>query len=255
MLQSAPQPVSLLPKEHGAYAMLLIPLVTSLLTGGLTLIGIAIAVAVVAGFLAHEPMLVARGHRGQRAQTGTPNARKQLFLWLLLAMVTGSVVFYLGATQVRIAWAICLIFAVVSFGMSAAGLHRKTAVHLWGMIGLSLPCISILLAGGESVGQALSFWGVWILGFAATTLGVRGMMANQKNRSRQLHLLALTILTLAIGIGSARGCMWPLATLPMIGVSWYLLISPPPLKQLKRVGWVMVIGTLTTAFLIVARAS
>ncbi len=253
MIQTVTQPTSLLPKEHGAYAMLLIPIATALLRSGPTMVGTCVAVAAVAGFLAHEPMLVARGHRGQRAQTGAPHAGQRFLLWLLLALVAGGAAFGFGNIHVRFSLGICFLFAVVNFGLSAAGYHRKTAVHLWGMLGLSLPCISILLAGGESVAQALSFWGVWIAGFMATMLGVRGMLANQKHQPRQLHMFAMAALTVLIGVGASLGCIWSLATLPMIGVNWYLLISPPHLKQLKRVGWVMVAGAVTTALLTIVQ--
>ena len=57
---------NLKPKEHGAYAILAIPIVTAILVTGPTVVGLCVAVASLAGFLAHEPLLVALGHRGAR---------------------------------------------------------------------------------------------------------------------------------------------------------------------------------------------
>lgn len=66
--QSPPSPAvrgaHLKPKEHGAYAILAIPLVTGLVAAGPTLVGGCIAAAAFTGFLAHEPLLVTLGHRG-----------------------------------------------------------------------------------------------------------------------------------------------------------------------------------------------
>ena len=74
------------PKEHGAYAILGIPIVTALLVAGPQVAGVCVAIAAVAGFLAHEPMLVAVGHRGARAQRATPAARRRLALLLGLTV-------------------------------------------------------------------------------------------------------------------------------------------------------------------------
>jgi YwiC-like protein len=51
---SRAEPVAnLSPKEHGAYAILAIPIVTAIFITGLTLVGLCVAIASIAGFLAH----------------------------------------------------------------------------------------------------------------------------------------------------------------------------------------------------------
>lgn len=245
------RPAKLFPKEHGAYAMLAIPLVTALIAGGLSFTGICIAITAVAGFFAHEPLLVASGYRGYRIQQSTPQAKRWLFGLLSLACLAGCIAFATGSLQVRVTLAIFMLVSVLSLMFSVAGLHRKTIVHLWGMLGLSLPCLPILLAGDTALGTALSFWAVWLTGFAATTCAVRGMMAKQKHHSRRLHLCSLAFLSGLIATGVFDHTLWLLVTLPMLAVSWYLLLWSPPLKHLNRVGWTMVGGTLSTAVLAV----
>lgn len=245
------RPTNLYPKEHGAYAMLAIPLLTALITSGLTVAGVCIGAAAVAGFLAHEPLLIALGHRGQRAQQSTPQARWRLISLLAIAWFAGSTALLMGGFSLQVALTICFAFAAISFAMSIAGWHRKSAVHLWGMLGLSMPCIPILMAGDSATPTAMTFWAVWLLGFGATTIGVRGMLANQKRKPIWLHVLTLSGLTISIAVGIAMNVSWMLVTLPMIGVSWYLLISLPPIKQLKQVGWTMVVGTMSTAIMTV----
>ena len=61
-------PNFLVPREHGAYGQLAFPLITSFLVAGVSTVSLLIAASVVAGFLAHEPLLVLVGRRGARAQ-------------------------------------------------------------------------------------------------------------------------------------------------------------------------------------------
>jgi len=60
--------MSLLPKEHGAYGQLALPLVTSFAVAGVSTPAVLLGLAVVSGFLAHEPVVVLLGRRGARAK-------------------------------------------------------------------------------------------------------------------------------------------------------------------------------------------
>jgi hypothetical protein len=48
----------MLPKEHGAYGQIAFPILTAFLVSGVSVAGLLIAAAVVAGFLAHEPAAI-----------------------------------------------------------------------------------------------------------------------------------------------------------------------------------------------------
>lgn len=239
------------PKEHGAYAILGIPIVTSLLISGLTISGGCVAIAAVAGFLAHEPLLVAWGRRGRRAQQSTPAARKRLSVLLPMISMAGTVALVLGSPQERWALLACLAFALFSFSIAKLGWHRTLAGQLAGVAGLTVPCVPILLAGGMETSQAITVWAVWLIAFVATTLGVRSVIAAQKRQPRYLHLLILTALTLPVTAGLLLDTSWAMAVVPMMLLSWYLLIAPPNAKYLKRVGWASVAITLVTAGLMI----
>jgi hypothetical protein len=58
----------MLPKEHGAYGQMAMPLVTSLVVAGASAPGLLLATAVVIAFLMHEPLVVLLGRRGGRAK-------------------------------------------------------------------------------------------------------------------------------------------------------------------------------------------
>ncbi len=239
----------LYPKEHGAYAMLAIPLIAAMLTTGFTVNGIFIAVATITGFLAHEPLLILCGHRGNHARRVAPQATTHLIILSVLTCFFGLAALLMGTVSSRWVLIVCFSFAATSYAMSVAGWHRRTGVHLWGILGLSMPCVPILMAGDASLPHALTFWAVWLVGFAATTLGVRGMMSNQKHKSRRLHILMLSGLTLLIAMGAMNNTTWTLVTLPMVAYSWYLLIAPPPLKKIRQSGWMMVIAAMSTALM------
>lgn len=239
--------VRLRPKEHGAYAVVAIPMIAALLVVGPTVAGIGIAVATVAGFMAHEPLLLLWGHRGRRAQQFSSRACSRAALLLMVMTLGGTLAFASGSAAVRIALVACLGVAVTTFGVAIGGQHRALAAELWATAGLSLPSAAMLLAGGASVPLASESWAVWLLGFSATTVSVRSVIAAQKRQSRKVHdaILIPAILLVCGGILSGGG--WLLATLPMLIASGYLRLWPPPAKYLRRVGWSLVASTLATA--------
>lgn len=235
------------PKEHGAYAILGIPLIMALLIAGPTLTGVCVAIAAAAGFLAHEPLLVAWGLRGGRAQRNTPAAKRRLVWLLSVSVICGSAAMVLGSTAVRVSLLGCFVLAVVGFALALAGRHRSLQGQLWGVVGLSATCLPILFAGGIPTVRTLDIWLVWLLGFSATTLAVRGVIAAQKRQPRSIHWAIIGLLNgalLALALGSHARV---LVVLPMLVMSAYLLAWPPPAKRLMRVGWSTLCVTLVTA--------
>lgn len=242
--------MSLKPKEHGAYAIVVIPMLTALAASNVSLVGIAVIVAALAGFFAHEPLLVALGHRGGRVQREAPNARLRTTYLLMLSFAAGAMSMWCGTADVRASLVGCFLFAIASFALAISRQHRTLGGQLFGVVALSVPSVPILLAGGMSVQQSLVVWGVWLLGFVSTTLAVRGVIAAQKKQPRALLFSGVGLSSLAIA-GAVWGGIWlPLATLPMVAASWLLMMWPPPARYLKRVGWTLVAATLATAALI-----
>ncbi len=248
--RNASPTVSLKPKEHGAYAIVMIPILTALVTSDASIVGAAVVVASIAGFCAHEPLLVALGHRGRRVRRDAPVARSRATGLLLLSVLAGTTAMWFGTPGVRISLVGCLLLAIASLTLAVARQHRTLGGQLFGVAGLSVPCVPILIAGGLSVPQTLLVWSVWLLGFVSTTLAVRGVIAAQKRQPRALHWSGLGLTTVAIAGAVWAGIWLPLASLPMIAASWLLMLWPPPAKYLKRVGWTLVVGTITTAAIV-----
>ncbi|MGB7343569.1 MAG: YwiC-like family protein [Pirellulaceae bacterium] len=235
------------PKEHGAYAILGIPIVTSLLIAGISVPGVCVAIASATGFLAHEPLLVAWGHRGSRAQRTTPAAMQRLSTLIAITIASGSVALVTGSIPVRLALLGCLVLATSSFALAVAGNHRTLGGQLWGIVGLSVPCVPILLAGEIPTPQTMEIWITWLIGFTATTMAVRGVIAAQKRNARTIHWFTISTLSLLVIVLTFLQYRFGIVTLPMLVMSFILMIWPPPAKHLKRVGWTLVVGTVATA--------
>jgi hypothetical protein len=147
------QPNRLQPKEHGAYAILALPTASSLWLGGFPAVAWLIAAASLAGFLAHEPLLVASGKRGGRAQQATPGAIRRLLVLLALAVVAGLAALAWASPPVRWSLLGCLALAGVTFAFSLTGRHRSFGGQLLGVVSLSAPCVPMLLAGARPDGR------------------------------------------------------------------------------------------------------
>ncbi len=239
------------PKEHGAYAIIGVPIVTALILSGFTWVGISVSLAAVCGFLAHEPMLVRLGHRGGRAQKSSPQATKRLSILTLLLLISGGIAMAAGSMQVRYALLGCGLLATTSFVLAYRGAHRSFPGQLWGVIGLSAPCVPILLSGSDSSTQGWVVWFAWLIGFLSTTVAVRAVIAAQKQQSTNQHWMILVTLTGLLTALALNGQVIYLTVVPMVLLSWYLLVFPPPARHLKRVGWTLVAGTILSAILMI----
>lgn len=240
------------PKEHGAYAILLIPMVTSFLSWGITTSGVCVALAAFAGFMAHEPLLVMIGNRGARAQRNAPSAWERCSLLVVVALLLGSYALVQANGPARIGLVACLLLAVVGFVIAVRGKHRTYAGQLLGVASLSAPSLAISLLAGAAWQTSVSTWCTWLLGFAATTSGVRSVIAAQKQKPRFVYLAAMVVLTTAAILLLLPLKLSPLSCLPMVLAGWYLHFCPPPVRQIRRVGWTLVGVTLFTAILQVA---
>ena len=70
----------MIPREHGAYAELLFPIVTVFLGGSPTTSTWLLAVGAIACFLANEPLLVLVGQRGNRTKREESDRAKRALL-------------------------------------------------------------------------------------------------------------------------------------------------------------------------------
>jgi len=250
---------SLAPREHGAYGQLGVPLVSGLALGRANVAGFCLALAAVAAFLAHEPVLVLLGQRGKKAreQDGARAARRLLFLGGA-AVVLGLVGFFLTSNQVRLAVAppLLLAAAVVWF------VWRKQEKTAWGEIvaaaALSGAAFPVVMAGGVEMERAALVWCVWTVAFTVATLAVRAVIARAKKLGRGPLVLSLAA---SITTGAVASLLFlfgrvtfavPLALAPFVVLGVGVCVTPVSTKQLRRVGWTLIGASVLTLIILVA---
>jgi hypothetical protein len=250
-----PRRRSLFPREHGAYAEVLFPLLTVLLLGRVSLAGALLGVGIVAAFLLHEPILVLLGRRGSQAQQNQGHrARQRVFLLAAVAVVCAAWGLWLAGPEVRWAGAFLLPPVVLLGGLVAFKRHKTWFGE--GLVALVLSCaaIPVALAGGVGVWGAWAIAGTWTTVFLVGTATVHAIFARSRTGSRRtavgviaVDLLLMAVATTLVVNGSPR---WMLAPVPAALVSACILgvdLSP---KRLMVLGWTLVSSNLITLMIL-----
>lgn len=234
-------PVRLNPREHGAYAILGVPLATALFIVGLTPATVAVSLAAVISFLAHEPLLIVTGARGNRVKRSATVAARALWIRLSLVAVCGGIAFWLSDDTTRLGLIACLLIAVIECSLSARGRNRTLAAQSLGIAGMTLPCAVVLLAGGVNAVPAVQFFLIWYFGRLLTTVAVRTTIRRHKAsatiQSMRSHdavsIVALVVCSFGVLFGSS---LW-LVTVPMVASGALLRLTMPRPRRLKTIGW------------------
>jgi hypothetical protein len=253
----------MLPKEHGAYGQLVFPLVTAFAVTGAARPSVLIAVAVVALFLAHEPLMVLRGHRGRREQaTRTGRTYTAWMLCISVAAVTG--VLALDAMPPDVRWTF-LVPAVPALGLLMAIVRNREktlAGESGGAIAFSAAAVPVCAAGGNltaGIVIGIAYALLFVLGTLAVrviVLRTRGGGNPQAEHRTRVAALSLAVFGTAAVVGGATDGVLPwiavAAVLPGVLFASGLAAFPPSAAKLKRVGWSLVAVTAATAILLVA---
>jgi hypothetical protein len=254
----------MLPREHGAYGQLLLPLGTALVISGFHRSAILTAIAALAAFVAHEPLVVLLGGRGGRARR---EQRRTAIRWLTvsggIAIVAGSAAIAAAPPDLRGLFAWPLVPAAVLALLLATGREKSTAgeiVSAMAFASISIP-IGAVAASSPPLGAfivAFTFASLFIV----STLAVRIVILTTRGggnphavRVARLQFAA-AIAVIAAGIplvalAEFRTAVAALAILPGVAVSTVLAVRPPPARRLRTVGWTLL---STSAFLAVTLA-
>lgn len=228
---------SLLPREHGAWAELILPLVAALAMARPTPAALAFACSACAAFLAHEPWLVLRGQRGSRArrEDGERAARRLLTLMAVCGLTGGIALALTGVVGIEA--------SLLPLGLSIALgvlVHRGQERTLLGetvaaaaLASLALP---VAIADGVSPVRALAAVAVWTAVFGLGTAVVRGLVAGAGQR--------LALLPTAVFLGSAvlylsgTIALAPfVAVIPMCLLTGGVALARVRPQRLRPVGW------------------
>ena len=260
------RPRALVPREHGAYGQLLVPLACALLLAIVSspaanelAAAAMLAAAFIAAFFAHEPLLVLLGHRGTRALADdSPRARVLLRNLLVAAAALAAGGAWLAVAEAR--WAVA-IPAALGAGTALAAAKRvikTTAGELLAAAALSSTAVPVVLAAGGTWAAALALWLVFLAGFVDATLVVRalvgrlGGMASPRGSRVAAALVALSLAAVTALVLSGRVAPLLASAVAPVGlVSLGVALLAPAPRHLRTVGWLTAAATLVTGGLLV----
>lgn len=246
----------MVPREHGAYGQLILPLLTAIAIGRPSAPALGLAICACASFVAHEPLLVLIGARGGRVRR---EERRRAIRWLMasasIAAVSGAAaVVMLPAARwtllVPVALAACAAF------LMASGRERTTSGEIVAASTLASLSLPVAVASGATTEAALTCAAVFSAGFAAATLGVRAIIARQRRcgSARVAAIGAIAALAAIVQLLAIGGIVLPAApwaAAPVCAVALALALAVPPPRYLRLIGWALVAATTLTAIILV----
>lgn len=258
--------MSLLPKEHGAYGQVSLPLLTAFLLAGVSAPGLLVATATVAGFLAHEPAAVLLGLRGPRArrEAGT-EALRWLGICLAAGTAAGVAAFLMLPSSARWSLAIPLAPAVLLAVTTARGQDKSWPAQVAAALAFSGVAVPVSMAAGATVRTGLAVMIPFALLFVCSTLAVRVVIlrvrgggdprAAAATRTAAVVLVAAAVAVLA---AAAAAAVLPasvgLASAPGLLTAAVVALRPPSPAHLHRLGWTLVAVSVATGALVFALA-
>ena len=238
------------PREHGAWAQLLMPLAAALLCGRATTDSLLLALAALSLFVAHEPLLVLRGQRGKRALgTDAPAAHRHFLQRLGLALPCGLWVIAHQPRSLLPSLGVVALLGAAPVVLALLGRSKALAVPWLASTALAALAWPVALTAGMGHEAALLLATTWATGFSLMTTSVHACKA------RALSQPSLTA-WVTVSVGTAGGALlgallcepWqPLA--PMALAAIVLTLLPVRLRFMSRVGWLLAAASLATLLL------
>jgi hypothetical protein len=255
--------MALYPKEHGAYGQMAFPLLTSWLVTGVNGASLVFSVAILAGFLAHEPMLVVLGFRGARARR---DERRAAIWWLVLLTavlaVCGAITLRWMPPSRRILLVLPLVPAAYLFWAAASGKGKTLSAELAVAIAFSLAAVPLCALGGRSPVAGVAVAVAFGSNFVLATLAVRVIILRVRGGGDPLQvavtrravfvLAGIIVASVALAVAAGVMPLRPLlSTMPGIVVATWIAASPPPPARLRAVGWTLVGTSAVIALMLI----
>ncbi|MFZ1864199.1 MAG: YwiC-like family protein [Polyangiales bacterium] len=255
----------MVPREHGAYAELLFPIATVLLGGLPTAPTWLLAVAVVASFLANEPLLVLLGERGSRAKRrASDRAKRALLIFVLLALCAGIAGFVLSPRGVRIAIGLPLLLGGGLVLTAVQGLERSMFGEALAAAALSSVAIPLGLSAGLRPTAAVAVTLIWLVASLLGTSIVRLTIARTKSKTEEAQikvafkramLIGVCLVVIVVGVGAPFGSrtgLWVLAAaVPVAVVVLVMAALRPTTRRLRLMGWSLVAANFCSLIAVV----
>jgi hypothetical protein len=233
----------LLPKEHGAYGQLGVPLAVALGSGRPTLGAVLLAMAAGCAFVAHEPLLVALGRRGSRKlDTEGDRAQRAFGLRAALAAVSGISGIILARPSLS-SLAGPVVAAVVVLVLVAQRKERTLVGEAAAAVALSGAAVPVATAAAVPLPAAAWQWATWSVGFVTSTVVVRAVIARSKRRPERM---SWGVIAAAVGVVAA-GWMTPLqAAAPLVLTAAVVRVWSPHARHLRKLGFALLGASFAT---------
>jgi YwiC-like protein len=254
----------LLPKEHGAYGQLALPIVTALSATGVSTPGLFLTATAVAGFLAHEPASILLGLRGSRVKRELrKTALRSLVLTGTVAMVAGTMSLFTMESDAR-RWIAVPIVPAVLFAMATIRGRQKSwygeTAASFAFAGVAVP---LSIVGGASVATAAAVAVPFVFLFVSSTLAVRTIILRVRGGgdARAVRNTRASVFAVAIGGAVFLGWLITIDALPAVvlvastpGLLTAVVIAarPPQPSRLRAIGWTLVGVSVLTAGIVIA---
>ncbi len=253
------------PKEHGAWGMLYVPLLTAVGIGGtLNVRVLLLALAVTLLFLSQRPY--AQLLTGKMIQRDTRLRRSNLVwmavYWMLSALLFGLLYFNYGLEALP-------RFALIGIPVAAAftlllktNRLRTVAGELVGISGLTLTApLAHYAAVGQMQPVGFWLWGLFILYFASSVFYIKAVLANfLKARSKVMpekliyqrlcgsYHLGLALLMAGLATLDKVPAILLVAFLPVVARGLLGIQKPQAKLNFARIGWTEVLYSVFFAF-------
>jgi len=250
------KPISLMPREHGAYAQLGVSLLAALAMVPQSGKAWAQAFATVLVFLASEPLLVLQGRRGEAARTRAVGPANRRILICLALLLPALLLAWRGAARHQ-GWAALpgLLLGAGLLGLFLARREHSAAGELLAAAAFSCAALPVLTLGGLAPTRAL----LVTLGLVALhslgTAMVRSFLWSLKAEPAWMPRALPVLLGLGL-IAGLRASALPralaLAPVPLTLAAVWMLVRPPSPRNLRSVGWLLTAGSALGALVLVA---
>ena len=255
----------MIPREHGAYAELLFPIVTVFLGGLKTTSTWLLAIGAIDAFLANDPLLILVGQRGRRKKREQDDrAKRALLIFTVVGRGAGISGLALAPRVAQLAVVLPLLLGGTLIMLAIQGLERSMFGEALAAAALSSIAVPLGLSARLSLTAALAVALIWaataLLGTSVVRLTVARTKAKTPQELRTVGLtraglilvsLAVTAVGVAAPFGSRAG-FWVLAAAVPVAVTVLVMAAlQPTARRLRLLGWSLVAANLLSLIAVV----
>ena len=255
----------IIPREHGAYAELLFPIIAVFLGGSPTTSTWLLAVGAIAAFLANEPLLVLVGQRGTRMKRDEGDrAKRALLVFLLFAFGAGVAGLALAPRAAQFAVVLPLLLGGTLIMLAIQGLERSMFGEVLAAAALSSVAVPLGLSAGLTLPAALAVALIWALNALLGTSIVRLTVARTKAKTthelravrlKRTALIVTCLAVVAVGVAAPFGSrvgLWVMAAaVPVAVVVLAMAALQPTVRRLRLMGWSLIGANLVALIAVV----